>query len=67
MVSQALKKTECLEVLRGFRSDKDFNIARELLLSLEVFDFCGKELALKCAASFRFLGKTGDISASKVR
>ena len=48
-----------IEVLQGFRSDKDFNTARKLLLNLVVFDLCSKELALKCAANFRFLRKKG--------
>ena len=48
-----------IEVLQGFRSDKDFNTASHLLLTLPVFELCSKELALKCASNFRFLRKNG--------
>jgi predicted nucleic acid-binding protein len=48
-----------LEVLQGFRSDRDYAIAHK---SLEVFPFrnmLGKVIALKSAQNFRFLRKRG--------
>ena len=48
-----------LEVLQGFRHDRDYTIARK---SLEVFPFrnmLGKEMALKSAQNYRFLRKKG--------
>jgi predicted nucleic acid-binding protein len=47
------------EVLQGFRSDADFRIAQQLLLSLSVFDMVGADLALKSANNFRVLRKQG--------
>jgi len=48
-----------IEVLQGFRLDRDFHTARELLSGLEVFDLCNRGLAIKCADNFRFLRKKG--------
>jgi predicted nucleic acid-binding protein len=48
-----------LEVLQGFRSDRDYTIA---LNSLKVFPFrnmLGKEIALKSAQNYRYLKKRG--------
>jgi predicted nucleic acid-binding protein len=47
------------EVLQGFRSDADFRIAQQLLLSLSVLDMVGADLALKSANNFRVLRKQG--------
>ena len=47
------------EVLQGFRLDKDFNTAKELLDELTVFEMLGKEMAVKSAANFRRLRKRG--------
>jgi predicted nucleic acid-binding protein len=47
------------EVLQGFRSDKDFKVAKDVLTSLTVHDLIGKELAIKSANNFRKLRKTG--------
>ena len=48
-----------LEVLQGFKSDRDFAIARK---SLEVFplrNMLGKEIALKSVNNYRILRKRG--------
>ena len=47
------------EVLQGFKSDKDYKIAKEILTSLTVHDLIGKQLAIKSADNFRKLRKKG--------
>ena len=47
------------EVLQGFRSDKDFKVAKDILTSLTVFDLLGEALAIKSAGNFRKLRKKG--------
>lgn len=47
------------EVLQGFRSDKDFRKAREMLLSLVVLNILDTDIALKSAANFRKLRRKG--------
>jgi len=47
------------EVLQGFRADKDFRKARDLLLSLHVVNMLDTTIALKGAANFRALRKMG--------
>ena len=47
------------EVLQGFKSDKDYKIAKEVLTSLTVHDLIGKQLAIKSADNFRKLRKKG--------
>lgn len=47
------------EVLQGFRADADYQIAKEMLLSLTVFDMVGFEGAIKSADYFRALRKQG--------
>jgi predicted nucleic acid-binding protein len=47
------------EFLQGFRSDKDFEAAKEILDSLVYFDMLGKDIAMKSALNFRFLRKNG--------
>ena len=48
-----------IEVLQGFRRDSDYNTAKKLLTSLEVFTLGGQEIAIKSAANFRLLRKKG--------
>jgi len=48
-----------VEILQGFRSDTQFQRAKQLLDMLAFFDFGGKALALKSAENFRFLRKKG--------
>jgi predicted nucleic acid-binding protein len=47
------------EVLQGFKSDADYKTARQVLLSLSVFEMLGLELAIKAADNFRALRKRG--------
>jgi hypothetical protein len=47
------------EVLQGFRSNKDYKLARELLLELPIFQIMTPELALTAADNFRNLRKQG--------
>ena len=48
-----------VEVLQGFRMDKDFRQARKLLLSLTIFNMLDVSIALKSAANFRKLRRKG--------
>ena len=48
-----------IEVLQGFRADKDFRQARKLLLSLNVVNMLDTTIALKSTANFRTLRKKG--------
>ena len=48
-----------IEVLQGFRRDRDYRIAREMLTSLKVFTLGGQEIALQSARNFRLLRKKG--------
>ena len=47
------------EVLQGFRSDKEFQKAKTILLSFPCFDIGGKEIAVQSAKNYRFLRKKG--------
>ena len=47
------------EVLQGFKSDKDYKVAKDVLTSLTIHDLIGKELAIKSANNFRKLRKKG--------
>ena len=47
------------EVLQGFRSDKDYKKARELLLELPIFQILSPDLALAGADNYRKLRKRG--------
>ena len=47
------------EVLQGFGSDRDFDVARKLLTSLDVIDIGGREIALAAARNFRALRTLG--------
>ena len=47
------------EILQGFQSDKDFNAAKDVLLSLTVFDMLGHQNAIAAAENYRFLRKQG--------
>lgn len=48
-----------LEVLRGFRSDKDYQLAKSHLTSLIQFNLLSSELALKASEHYRKLRKKG--------
>ena len=47
------------EVLQGFRSDKDFDQAKELLSLFPFMEMLGPELAIKSAENYRLLRKKG--------
>jgi hypothetical protein len=47
------------EFLQGFRSEKDFRAAKEIMESLEYHDFAGKKIAIQAARNFRALRKNG--------
>lgn len=48
-----------VEFLQGFREDKQFQEANDLMDLLEYYDFVGRELAVKAAQNFRKLRKMG--------
>jgi predicted nucleic acid-binding protein len=48
-----------IEFLQGFKDEKDYNQAKEIMNALEYYDFVGKEIALKAAQNFRKLRKKG--------
>lgn len=47
------------EVLQGFKHDRDYYTARELLTSLTIFTLGGRDIAIKSADNFRLLRKNG--------
>jgi predicted nucleic acid-binding protein len=47
------------EVLQGFRTDRDFDRARSLLLSLDVVQLAGTEISIRAARNFRKLRRLG--------
>ncbi|HEY7884671.1 MAG TPA: PIN domain nuclease [Cellvibrionaceae bacterium] len=47
------------EVLQGFRSDKEYTIAKSLLGEFVILDMLGKHMALKSAHTYRKLRKKG--------
>ena len=47
------------EVLQGFRHDRDYRIARDLLTSLQIVSVLNTEIALQSAKNFRLLRKQG--------
>ena len=47
------------EVLQGFVSDRDFNLAKKLLTALVVVDLAGQDIAIKAARNFRALRELG--------
>jgi len=48
-----------VEFLQGFRDDKQFQEAKNIMDALEYYDFVGKEMALNTALNFRKLRKKG--------
>lgn len=48
-----------VEFLQGFRNEKDIRAAKQLMESLEYYDFVGKDIAFKAAENFRRLRKNG--------
>jgi len=47
------------ELLQGFRNDKQYKVAKQMIDRLEYYDFVGKEIAIKSAQNFRRLRKKG--------
>jgi len=47
------------EVLQGFLSDRDFNQAEKLLVSLAIIDLGGRRIAIQAAKNFRTLRARG--------
>ncbi len=47
------------EVLQGFRQDREFKQAEDLLTSLMVVELGGEAIAIQAAKNFRFLRKHG--------
>ncbi len=47
------------EVLQGFSSERDFNQAKNVLLSLHQVDIAGTEIAIQAARNFRTLRLNG--------
>lgn len=48
-----------IEILQGFRHDKDYKTARRLLGELTIFELLGTKMAVKSANNFRKLRKKG--------
>jgi len=48
-----------LEILQGFRSDKDYNKARKTLITLDQYELFGHSMVTKCATNYRSLRKKG--------
>jgi hypothetical protein len=48
-----------IEVLQGFRAEKDFKTAQKLLLTFPCMEMVGQELAIKSASNYRLLRKKG--------
>jgi predicted nucleic acid-binding protein len=47
------------EVLQGFVAERDFNQARKLMMSLDIVDIGGREIAVQAARNFRALRALG--------
>ena len=47
------------EVLRGLASDRDFNIAKRLLTSLDIVSLAGRHIAIQTTKNFRALRVLG--------
>ncbi len=47
------------EVLQGFQNEKDFKIAKDLLLGIPFMAMVGQAIALKSAMNYRYLRKKG--------
>ncbi len=54
-----MKPTRGKSSPQGFRNEKDFREAKQLMDSLEYHDFLGREIALKAASNFRKPRKAG--------
>jgi hypothetical protein len=43
------------EVLQGFQGERDFNQAKQLLMSFEIIEIVGRDVAIQAARNFRSL------------
>lgn len=48
-----------LEILQGFRNDKDYKMARTKLNALDHYKIFGPDMVIKCADNYRFFRKKG--------
>ena len=48
-----------LEILQGFRRDRDYKKAKRTLASLEQYEMFGHNMVVKCADNYRVLRKKG--------
>jgi predicted nucleic acid-binding protein len=48
-----------VEVLQGFRNDKDYETAKNILNAFPCYNICGEEIAIKSADNYRRLRKKG--------
>jgi len=46
-----------LEILQGFRDDKDYNRAKTTLATLDLHEMFGRKMVGKCANNYRYLRK----------
>jgi predicted nucleic acid-binding protein len=48
-----------VEVLQGFSTDRDFNLAKKLLATLTPIDIGGRDIAIRAAGNYRTLRALG--------
>lgn len=48
-----------LEILQGFKSDKDYNKAKKTLATLDQYEMFNSTMVIKCADNYRTLRKKG--------
>ena len=48
-----------LEILQGFRNDKEYKIVRTKLATLDQYELFGNDMVYKCADNYRSLRKKG--------
>ncbi len=48
-----------LEILQGFKLDRDYNSAKEILESFTIYDMLGQSTVYSCAENYRALRKKG--------
>jgi len=47
------------EVLQGFGSERDFRAAEQMLMSLQIVELGGREIAIQAARNYRALRRMG--------
>ncbi len=48
-----------LEILQGFRNDRDYKRAKATLATLDQYEMLGRKMAVQCADNYRALRKKG--------